>query len=384
MDNARISRVASIDILRGLVMILMALDHTRDYFSNFPYNPTDLGHTHTAMFFTRWITHFCAPVFVFLAGTSAFLSLQRGKSKKSMSSQLLFRGLWLIVLELTIIRWGWVFNLDYTTVFVQVIWAIGWSMICLSMLIWLPYRIIFLFSILMIGGHNMLDRMEFANNGNLWGILHSGGDIKLFESINVWVMYPLIPWIAVMSAGYCFGRIYTLPASDRNPWIYGIGLSAIALFILIRFWNIYGDPSPWEIQETGWFTFLSFLNCTKYPPSLCYLLMTLGPAIVSLPLWEKLPASINRLLAVYGKVPLFYYILHIYLIHALALLLAAILGFPISIFTDGSWNFYEYGWGYGLAGVYFFWVLVVALLYYPCYRFMLIKIHSKKWWLSYL
>lgn len=198
-------------------MILMALDHTRDYFSNFPYNPTDLGHTHTAMFFTRWITHFCAPVFVFLAGTSAFLNLQRGKSKKSMSSQLFFRGLWLIVLELTIIRWGWVFNLDYTTVFVQVIWAIGWSMICLSMLIWLPYRIIFLFSILMIGGHNMLDRMEFANNGNLWGILHSGGDIKLFESINVWVMYPLIPWIAVMSAGYCFGRIYTLPASDRNP-----------------------------------------------------------------------------------------------------------------------------------------------------------------------
>lgn len=380
-----VPRIVSVDILRGLVMIIMALDHTRDFFSSFPYSPTDLAHTNVAMFFTRWITHFCAPVFVFLSGTSVQLSMQRGKSRKQVALQLFTRGIWLVFLELTVVRFGWMFNIDYTLVIAQVIWVIGWSMVILSALIFLPIRVLCVLSLVIIFGHNLLDGIHAETaGGDWWYLLHERGYIAYDEGRGMAVVYPLIPWVAVMSAGYCFGKLLLQPIKQRNKFLYLVGGGAILLWLVLRWLNIYGDPTPWTQQEESWYTLLSFLNCTKYPPSLSYLLMTLGFAILVMPLLEKINSRYTNPIAVYGKVPLFYYLLHIYLIHGMALLLAVCIGFPAALFTSSGWNFHESGWGFGLPGVYGFWLLAVWLLYWPCRWFMQVKSRYKKWWLSYL
>jgi len=382
-------RIASIDILRGMIMIIMALDHVRDFFSGFKgYDPLDLEHASTAMFFTRWITHFCAPIFVFLAGTSAFLSLNRGKTKKEAAGFLLKRGLWLILLELTIVRFGWQFNIDYHMVFVQVIWAIGWSMVFLSFLIFLPLPVIAGIALLLIFGHNALDNIHpqtLGAAGPLWNVLHEQGPIALGQYGTFMVLYPLVPWIGVMAAGYCFGRIMSLPEERRNRTLYTLGFSCLALFIALRAINIYGDPVPWEQQATMGKTVLSFIKVNKYPPSLLYLLMTIGSAITAMPLLEKLRNGPARFFTVYGRVPMFYYILHIYLIHSLALITGLAMSFPIDVFTGNGAIFRpDTGWGFSLPVVYCWWLLVVLLLYYPCRWFMQLKARNKSWWLSYL
>ena len=383
--SAVTKRIASIDILRGLVMIIMALDHTRDFFTNFQYEPTDLEHASTAMFFTRWITHFCAPVFVFLSGTSAFLSLTRGGTRKEASIKLFTRGLWLIILELTVVRLGWTFNLDYSIVVMQVIWAIGWSMIFLSVLIFLPLRLIAIIALVMIFSHNLLDGMHAAQYGGVWwNMVHEFGFIPFGEGRMLAVIYPLVPWIGVMAAGYCFGSIMQQEEKKRARHLYAIGFSAIILFIVLRWFNNYGDPAPWQAQATWGRTFLSFIKCTKYPPSLLYLLMTLGPAIAAMPLLEKLNARLAGFFTVYGRVPLFYYVLHIYLIHSMAVIVGLINGFPVSHFTENVFNLSTNGWGFDLAIVYLFWLAAVILLYLPSRWFMKVKMTSKRWWLSYL
>jgi uncharacterized membrane protein len=380
--GAATGRVRSIDLLRGIVMVVMALDHTRDYFHSYSGNPTDLTQVSTALFLTRWVTHFCAPVFVFLSGTSAYLSMGRGKTKREEAWRLLTRGLWLILLELTLIRIGWSFDVTYSLVFLQVIWAIGVSMIVLSALIFLPRTVILTIALVMIGGHNLLDDLHPAGSaGVLWQVLHVQSPIMWGNGNTLMILYPLVPWVGVMAAGYCFGAVVKMEAARRQRWLYGTGLGAIALFIVIRFTNVYGDPSPWHAQTHWWRTVLSFINCTKYPPSLLYLLMTLGPAITFIALMQARtaakPSKPAAVFTVYGRVPLFYYILHIYLLHGMAVLCSYLFrqGAAVSVFAHP---------GYSLGVVYVFWLSAVALLYLPCRWFMRIKTTHRKWWLSYL
>jgi uncharacterized membrane protein len=373
-----IKRISSIDILRGMVMVVMALDHTRDYFTDFKFDPTDLQHASTIMFFTRWITHFCAPVFIFLSGTSAFLSMSKGLTKQQKSLQLFIRGLWLIVLEVTIVRLGWAFDFDYSFVFLQVIWAIGVSMVVLSLLIFLPRQLILFIGLAMIFGHDVLDNLQpQGSTGILWQFLHVQSRVAWGSNKTIWIIYPLIPWVGVMASGYCFGALFKKEEGARNKSLYLIGIGAIVLFIVLRFTNAYGDPSPWKPQPTWWRTVLSFINCSKYPPSLLYLLMTLGPAIAVLPLLEKMSGVAGRIFTVYGRVPLFYYILHIYLIHAMAV--------TFSYFFRGNATvgIFDHP-GYSLPLVYAYWLAAVAILYLPCRWFMEVKMNHRKWWLSYL
>lgn len=381
------SRIRSVDILRGIVMILMALDHTRDYFSNFYGNPTDLSVATTGMFFTRWITHFCAPIFIFLAGTSAYLSLSKKQDKNAAALFLIKRGIWLIILEMTVVRFGWLFNIDYTQVVAQVIWAIGWSMMFLAVLIYLPFYMILLTGLLMIFGHNMLDSIKaegLGGNGILWHFLHEDG-LVTYGNNTIFMIYPIIPWIGVMATGYCFGKLLQQEPAKRNKQLYLLGASAVILFIVLRAINVYGDPMPWTVQESWHRTLLSFINCEKYPPSLLYLLMTLGPAILAIPLLENMNNRLGKFFTVYGCVPLFYYILHIYLIHGIAIVWATSIGLPASYFTENDMIFApKAGWGFELPIVYMVWVAAILLLYYPCRWFMRVKQNNKKWWLSYL
>lgn len=371
-------RINSIDVLRGIVMVVMALDHVRDYFSDFKFEPTDLQHAGTLMFFTRWVTHYCAPVFIFLSGTSAFLSMGKGRAIKEEAMRLLTRGLWLLVLEMTIVRFGWTFDVDYSMIFLQVIWAIGISMIALSGFIFLPRAAILSIGLAMICSHNLLDGVQPAGApGVLWQFLHVQGMLPYGNGNNVFIIYPLIPWIGVMAVGFCFGAVFNMEETARDKWLYRIGGSAILLFVALRLSNIYGDPSPWQVQPTAWRTVLSFINCTKYPPSLLYLLLTLGPAILSMPLLERMSGAMGDVFKTYGRVPLFYYILHIYLVHGMAVIASYMFsnGAPVKVFEHP---------GYGLPVVYGVWLLAVLILYFPCRWFMRIKQSHRKWWLSYL
>jgi uncharacterized membrane protein len=364
-------RIDSIDILRGLVMAIMALDHTRDFFTVEHFDPTDLTRASTILFLTRFITHYCAATFVFLAGTGAFLSLTRGKTKAKASRFLLSRGLWLVVLELTVVLGGW----GGGEPFLQVIWAIGVSMIILAFLIYLPLPLIAAFGLLLIFGHDSLDHISMATftsgEKTWWTFLHVQGQVHLFGHTNIFVMYPLIPWVGVMATGYSFGKLFTIDAAKRKKILITIGLSAIALFIVIRYFAIYGDPAVWTYQGNIHRTILSFINVSKYPPSLDYLLVTLGPGMLFLAWVEGKSNKFTNIFVVYGRVPLFYYILHLYTLNILAHILGAILQLPK-------------GTGLSLGWVYVIWISVVFMLYFPCRWFMKYKREHKQWWLSYL
>lgn len=381
------NRIISVDILRGIVMVIMALDHTRDFFSNYRYDPLDFEHTNIAMFLTRWITHFCAPVFIFLAGTSAMLSFSRGKTKKEAAGFLFTRGIWLIVLELTLVRIGWQYDLDFNDLALQVIWAIGVSMMALSGLVFLPLPVIAGLGFLLVFGHNLLDSIhasDFGANALWWHLTHEQGFVQLGEGRSLFIIYPLIPWIGVMALGYCFGKVLLKPIAERNRLLRMIGGGAILLFIVLRFTNLYGDPAPWQKREHTWQTILSFINCTKYPPSLLYLLMTIGPAIFIMPWLETIAGRIAHFFTVFGRVPLFYYILHLYVIHSLAIIAGVAGGFSVGDFLGSDKLFNPAaGWGFSLPIVYGFWLLAIAILYFPCAWFMRIKMTYRKRWLSY-
>ncbi|HYC33859.1 MAG TPA: heparan-alpha-glucosaminide N-acetyltransferase domain-containing protein [Gemmatimonadales bacterium] len=381
-------RVGSVDMLRGLIMVLMALDHVRDYFTNVPFSPTDLTQTSTALFLTRWITHFCAPGFVFLAGTSAFFRGARGRSRGELSRYLLTRGLWLVVLELTVSRTGWMFNLDYTNepLILLVLWAIGVSMIVLAGLVWLPLPAVAAAGVVMISGHNALDGIRpeaLGAWGPLWAVLHVQAAVPLAGGRVLFVAYPLVPWIGVMAAGYAFGALFSRPADERRRLFLRLGIGLALGFLVLRAANLYGDPSPWTEQASPARTLLSFLNTTKYPPSLLFLLMTLGPAIILLPALERLSGPPARFLGTIGRVPLFYYLLHIYLIHATALAVGTLAGFPPSMFLT-LWARPPEGWGYPLPVVYLVWAGVVLALYPACRWFAAVKARRRDAWLGYL
>lgn len=376
-------------------MIIMALDHTRDYFhlDSFAFSPTNLEQTTAPIFLTRWITHFCAPVFVFLAGTSAFI-VQKKKGKEYASRFLLSRGLWLIFLEITLVSLAWSFALQLGSGFLQVIWAIGFSMVVLSIVSRLPYAVILTLGLVIVFGHNFLDPVEISGQSwkaQLWGAIHDGGVLTAGSS-TYYVAYPVLPWTGLMLLGFCFGRLYTDEklAAVRKRWLLGLGFGAFALFLVLRIVNGYGNPEDWVAQENMLFNVLAILNVEKYPPSLHYALMTLGPAFIFLAITEDLKGKVAEVLLVFGRVPLFYYILHLYLIHALAMVNIALF-FPdhdwrdMMIYSWGDFRNAMQGYGFGLVGTYLTTAFIVLLLYPLCKWYGAYKArHPEQWWLSYL
>lgn len=388
-------RLASIDILRGLIMILMALDHVRDYFTYLPpsLDLTSPTQSWPALFFTRWITHLCAPGFVALAGTSVYLQRQRGRTAAQVSRHLLARGLWLIFLEITVISFGWSFNL---APILLVIWAIGASMIFLACLQFLPTAAIGTIGALIVCGHDLFDTAAaggdiMKTHGVLETLLHRQGLLVVHGQVVGVLGYPLVPWIGVICIGYAFGALVVSEPGRRRRSSLLLGATFVLLFAALRLTHGYGDPIRFEHLDTPAQTVMSFLQVTKYPPSLEYLLATFG---ILLPLYAFIDwttargrlSKLNGLFEIYGRVPLFYYVLHIYLAHGLALLLTAA--------QHKDWRFwlkpgavFAYhlpGWGFGLPGVYLVWITVVLALYVPCAAFGKFKARRRDWWLSYL
>jgi uncharacterized membrane protein len=382
-------RLDAIDLLRGLVMVLMALDHTRDYLTDLRLIPTDLTKSSTALFLTRWVTHFCAPVFVFLAGTGAFLYRARGKTRPQLAWFLFSRGVWLVVLEFTVINVGWSFCLASPPFLAQVIWAIGCSMVLLAALVYLPPWLIGAAGVLLVAGHNCLDALPTDSvPPSPWvTLLLRPGPVQLGEGVSVIVAYPVLPWFGVLAAGYGLGPVWLLDRPRRRRRLVVLGVALTLLFLLLRGLNRYGDPNPWSPQANGWFTVLSFLNCTKYPPSLLFVLMTLGPGLLALAWFDRTRGPLGRRLVTFGRVPFFFYLLHIPLIHGLAVVLA------LARYGQASFFFYPIildpgplpeGYGYDLGVVYLAWLGVVAALYPACRWFAEVKRRRRDVWLSYL
>ena len=435
MNTEKLSeRIYSIDFLRGVVMMLMLLDHTRDFVHHGAMlsDPTDPATTTVPLFFTRWITHYCAPTFVFLSGVSIYLQKMNGKSTRELSWFLFTRGLWLIVLEFTLVRFGFVFNLDYSFFgAAQVIWVIGLSMIAMAAIIYLPVRMVAVIGIAMIVLHNLLDRFQVplatAFEGNpapdlsqvVWLILHQQGLVPLFDGSSAFVVYPFIPWVGVMAAGYAVGTVYGWDGARRRRFLLGLGIAATVLFVAIRFSNFYGDPNPWttrnefvesvaggrpvasmpggetidriaqiKLSEPA-FSILSFLNTTKYPPSLLFLLMTLGPALIILTLTDRMNgrAIWERIAITFGRVPMFFYLLQFPLAHTMGIVLSLAAGKAIGYYFLNMPETIAQAppdHGFSLPIVYAAWIAGLIFLYPVCWWWGNLKRRNKHWALSYL
>jgi uncharacterized membrane protein len=371
----RPTRWEAVDALRGVVMVLMALDHVRVYSTDTHFSPTDLSRTTAALFFTRWVTHFCAPAFFLLAGLGASLSLRRGKTRSTLPFYLVTRGLWLIVLEVTVVSFAWTFNLTPTMHALGVIWALGCSMVMLAGLVYLPRALIAAFAILLIVGHNLFDDLRTEDLkawGPLWAILHTGEDIALTSTLTIDPFYPLVPWVGVMALGYALGPMLEKGGPRSRRLLLGLGMMLTAAFVLLRVVNAYGDPEPWSAQPSALVTVLSFLNTTKYPPSLLFLLMTLGPTLMALALFDRTPGLLTRFFIVFGRVPLFFYLVHLYLIHGLAVAAGYVSGFDPRAFLTLFVSFPQ-EYGFSLPVVYCIWIGVVVMLYPLCRWYGAIK-----------
>src|SRR6478609_8401308 len=376
------SRLQTIDVVRGLVMIIMALDHVREFFSYTTYRATDVTQASAFLFFTRWITHLCAPTFVFLSGVSIFLYFSKVGDLKKVSVFLITRGLWLIVVEILLI--SFILTQGYQLTLLEVIWAIGCSMLLLAALIWLPRWVQVALSLAMIVGHNALPPVgEISSGTMLLALLHNSP--FFISSPPILVAYTIVPWVGVMLLGFVIGSWFTDEPQKRNNRLLLSGILALVLFIVMRFLNIYGDPSPWSIQERGsLYTFLSFMNVTKSPPSLLFLCVTLGIACVLLVLVNKLSAGIKQFFVIYGRVPFFFFIVHLAIISL----------------TSYMWTYFAFGRGVNLSFIpskdwpteyepnlwraYFVWLLLVGALYFPCRWYAHYKSKSKVWWTAYL
>jgi uncharacterized membrane protein len=390
-------RVETIDAVRGAVMILMALDHVRDFIHRgaMSSSPTDLATTTPVLFLTRWVTHLCAPTFIFTAGLGAFLWWQRGRTRPELSTFLVTRGLWLIVLEVTVMRLA--YNFDFSPrypVLLLVLWVIGACMIGLALLVWLPIRALAVLSVAVIALHNGLDTVtadRFGSAAGMWNLLHQPGAFAL-AGVTFIVAYPLVPWIAVMALGFCLGRVFLLEQAVRRWYLLVMGTAATLGFLVIRALNRYGDPVPWATQASPVYTALSFLNTTKYPPSLDFLLMTLGPALIALAWLDRPRLKPSNPLVVFGRVPLFYFVLHFYAAHVAAVLLALLQygrGALRFIFhplpsIGGPAELFPARFGHDLWVAYLVWALIVLGLYPACRWFAELKARRRDWWLSYL
>lgn len=389
----RKNRIESIDFLRGLVMIIMALDHVRDYFffGSFTSNPTDLDSTTPLLFYTRIITHYCAPVFVLLTGTSAYLYGTK-KNKRDLSKFLLTRGIWLIFLEIIVNNFIWFFDPSYSFIVLQVIWAIGFSMLFLSGIIYFSNKIISVIGLVIICFHNLFDTFIYEGQSLyaiLWYFLHQQSMIKISEHTSLAFGYPIIPWVGLMALGYVMGSLYTeYQSKERASLLMKFGIYSVLAFIVLRLTNFYGEPNHFAIQEKISFSVMALFNTTKYPPSLLYILMTIGPSLILLSIIEKYKNKITDFFIVFGRVPLFYYFTHVFFIHIIAIIVLIIenedYGIMLNMtpFLPNQYQLMEYG--YPLWVVYLVWVIVILILYPICYKYMKYKSNSKKWWLSYL
>jgi len=396
-------RIAEIDMLRGLVIVLMALDHVRDYLhaGAFNYNPLDPEQTTPWLYVTRWITHLCAPTFVLLAGVSAYLQMARGKSPPQLSLFLLTRGLWLIVLELTVLSFGWSFGFPYA-LFMQVIWAIGWSMIALAALVWLPRTAVLLIGVVIVAGHNLLDPITPQSLGQyalLWTFLHEGGPIFVGQQPIGLIAYPALPWIGIIALGYGMGALFASEPKKRDRTLLLLGLAMLAAFLVLRWFMAYGDPQfaagpeavarDWRDQASYGDALMVFFDVQKYPPSLQFTLVTLGLVFILWPLLARARDPVASVLNTFGAVPFFFYVLHIYLVHLLAIVANAAAGKPsaglfnymINVFTAPE---LLQGAGFSLPWVYLAWIAALAALYPACRYWQALKARRRDWWLSYL
>jgi uncharacterized membrane protein len=389
-------RVQSVDFLRGIVMIIMALDHVRAYFhfDSLIFSPTDLERTTPALFATRFITHLCAPTFIFLAGTSAYFIAQR-KTPKDTSNFLLTRGLWLVILQVTLVQFAWNFDPAFHFLSSNIISTIGFCMILLSVLIHLPFNGILIFGIIMVAGHNALDNISFERGSIkdvIWSFLHQRNLYALGNDYSFRFLYPIIPWIGVMALGYCLGRLFVhgYAPEKKKEVLLTLGMFSLISFFILRSINIYGDPNPWTFQQEASVTVLSFFNLEKYPPSLSFLVFTLGIALLLLGFLEGKNLYRWRAVTLYGKVALFYYVAHIYMIHIVALVTVSLMGYPwqTMIFMGPHSQVHPLikgNFGFSLGMTYLIWINIVALLYPLCVYWNSFKVRNKsKWWVSYI
>lgn len=387
------NRIYSLDILKGLVMILMTLDHVRDFFHHdaFFFSPTDLTQTNPWLFLTRFVTHFCAPAFVLLAGTSANL-VGRKLSKKALSKWLVKRGLWLIFLEFTVVKIGWTFDFELYEIWLLVIWALGAGMITLAAFIHLPKYVSLTFAALMILGHNALDGFHPGSDGfvsYIWKILHVQSVVELGR-FTLGIFYPVIPWLGLMIAGFYLGDLYH-PDFDRKRRLKILmisGVISLVAFVVLRLGNLYGEANHWSVQASPMFTFLSFINLTKYPPSLLYLFITMGPALILLSVAERINTNCLSPVMTIGRVPMFWYLVHLYVIHSIAILAAVLSGVPFSKVFQADFfgpEMAEMGYGFSLGVTYLFWIGITLIMYLLSVRYDRYKRNNRdKWWLSYL
>ena len=394
-------RIQSIDILRGLIMVVMALDHVRDFFykvvlakpGDAATGPTDLQTTFPMLFFTRWITHFCAPIFVFLAGCSIYLMCQK-KTRKEVSIFLIKRGCWLVLVEVVIITFAFTFNPFYNLLILQVIWATGISMILLGILVQLPYKIIFAIGIIIVTGHNLMDfpSVSAVLKGSAIADFIYFGKFSVHPFIAnhfVIIVYSFLPWTGVMLLGYCFGKLYDKEIDPlwRRKILLRLGSGLLLLFVLLRLSNVYGDPLVWSVQPRGTvYTVLSFFNVNKYPPSLLFLCITVGTGILFLAAIENIQNRFTNVLNIYGRVPMLYYILHFYIIHILVVIVFYLQGFTSKDIETPNvpFLFRPPAFGFNLWGVYALWLFVVIILYPVCKKYNAYKSTHNDWWLSYL
>jgi uncharacterized membrane protein len=389
-------RLISVDALRGCVMVLMALDHTRDFIhaGAMVFSPEDLARTTPVLFMTRWITHVCAPTFVVLAGAGAFLRLERGGSRARLARFLWTRGVWLVLLELTVMRLAMTFSFDLSNpILILILCALGGSMIALAALVHLPARALLVLSVGVIALHNLFDGVQASSFGGVswvWNVLHQPG-VFVVRGVAVVVGYPLVPWFAVMAGGFCFGRLLLWQPAERRRALIVLGSAMVAGFLVLRAVNVYGDPSPWSPQETTTLTVLSLLRTTKYPPSLQFLLMTLGPAFLTLAWLDGREGALPRVLVSIGRVPLFFYVVHFWALHVIAALLAwlhygrasrSFLFHPLPS-MGGARELFPAGFGYPIWTVYVVWIGVVAAMYPLCRWFGAVKVRRREWWMSY-
>jgi uncharacterized membrane protein len=385
-------RVDAVDVLRGAVMVLMVIDHTRDFFGNAAIDPSDLSRASPALFLTRWVTHFCAPVFAFLAGTGAYLAGSRGRSRGDLAAFLASRGVWLIFLEVTVVRLGLFFDLVNAPVILTVLWSIGASFVVLAGLVFVPSRVVGAIGVLLIATHGLAgglspDSETPAALQAAGTILLRRGLLPLPGGITVIVGYPLLPWLGVVAAGYGFGEVIRLEPGRRRRMMWITGVAMTAAFVILRAGGVYGEPRPWTAQATPLLTGLSFVNCTKQPPSLLFVLMTLGPAIAALAVIVRvnIRGPVGRTLVTFGRVPLFYYLLQWYVIHGLAVLVGLVRGLPVAWqFSSAALGPPPEGWALGLPGIYAAWAVVMAFLYITCRWFAGVKARHPGGWLSYL
>lgn len=392
----RSHRLDSIDLLRGLVIVIMAIDHVRDFMlvgaEQDPMQDPNVG---PALFFTRWITHFCAPVFVLLAGVSAGLMTAR-KTPAELGGFLVKRGLWLVLVEVAIISTAFTFAPSgipqlggQTLVVMQVIWVIGAAMVLLGAAQFLGRRTCLWIGVAVVGGHNLLDGIwpastMMSQDHPLWVALHAQMSVVAGPFL-VLFGYPLVPWVGVMFLGFGASPLFELPAPRRDALLLRIGVALTVAFILLRALDVYGDPNQWQAQPGGTLaTVLDFLNTTKYPPSLLFLLMTLGPAAMFCSQADRIGGFLRETLVMFGRVPFAFYVAHFYLIHLLAIALGVVQGFEARQFLNVFLFFPKEGYGLSLPGMYVAWALVIALLYPLCRWMAAVKARRRDWWLSYL